>query len=65
MLGYLPDNLGRFQNPVREDKGQGLAEYGLLAALIAVACAIVIGLFGEALRDQLNRIVETFPSVGS
>jgi Flp pilus assembly pilin Flp len=40
------------QRWLRRDEGQDLLEYGLLAALIAVAAFGAVGLLG----DQLNRV---------
>ena len=40
----------------RED-GQTMAEYGLLLALIAVVCIVVIGLLGTGIKGQFQNVV--------
>ncbi len=39
----------------RED-GQGLAEYGLILALIAVACLVALGLLGTNIASELSTV---------
>ena len=39
----------------RED-GQGLAEYGLILALIAVACVVALGVLGTAISGLLSSL---------
>jgi Flp pilus assembly pilin Flp len=34
-----------------EEDGATMVEYTIMAALIAAACAIVVGLIGESVRD--------------
>ena len=38
------------------EEGAGLAEYGLLLALIAVACVVALGDLGTALSDTLDSV---------
>jgi len=40
----------------REEDGQALAEYGLLLALIAVACLVAVTALGLAIAGQLGAI---------
>jgi pilus assembly protein Flp/PilA len=42
----------------RREDGQGLAEYALILALIAVAAIVVMGLLGSAIEDVLQQIVD-------
>jgi pilus assembly protein Flp/PilA len=44
----------------RED-GQALAEYGLILALIAVACVVALGFLGVAISGQLDTIRNAMP----
>lgn len=44
----------RLTNPVRNEKGQGMVEYGLIIALISVAAITVLVLFGPALIKLFN-----------
>ena len=48
---YLTMLMHRLADRAKEEKGAALAEYGLLVALIAVACYITIGLLGTAIND--------------
>jgi pilus assembly protein Flp/PilA len=41
---------------IREEDGQALAEYGLLLALIAVACLAAVTALGLAIAGQLGTI---------
>jgi pilus assembly protein Flp/PilA len=41
-----------------EEEGQGMAEYGLILALIAVAVIAVLGLMGDGLKDIFNEVKE-------
>ncbi|MGB4861517.1 MAG: hypothetical protein WBO97_03570 [Tepidiformaceae bacterium] len=38
------------------EEGQGLAEYGLILALIAVACIVALTALGGSLSGILNRL---------
>jgi pilus assembly protein Flp/PilA len=46
--------LNRF---VREDSGQDLIEYALLAALIAVACTVAMGSLATAIIAEFATVV--------
>lgn len=39
-----------------KEEGQGLAEYGLILALVAIACVIALGLLGDGLAAQLDAV---------
>jgi pilus assembly protein Flp/PilA len=41
---------------VKDEKGQALAEYGLILALIAVVCIVALRLLGTNLLNILNQI---------
>ncbi|NTU88647.1 MAG: Flp family type IVb pilin [Actinobacteria bacterium] len=41
-----------------EEEGQGLAEYGLILALIAVVCILALTGLGEAIVDKLDEVVD-------
>lgn len=43
--------LRRYTNFLRRQEGQGMAEYGIVIALVAVVAAVAIKLFGSALSD--------------
>lgn len=40
----------------KEEEGQGLAEYGLILALIAVACVAALTTLGGAVAGMLNTL---------
>jgi pilus assembly protein Flp/PilA len=42
----------------RDEEGQGLAEYGLILALVAVACIAVLGLLGGGLVAKITEVVD-------
>ena len=60
MLSKINEALLRIYARFEQEKGQALAEYGLILALIAVVCIAVLGLLGFALRDNLQFIVDAF-----
>lgn len=41
----------------REEEGQGLAEYGLILALIAVVCVVALRALGTGLSGTINGLV--------
>jgi Flp pilus assembly pilin Flp len=54
------------QNLVRRlktDEGQGLAEYALILALIAVVCIVGVAFFGQQVSDTLSVIGSAIDSV--
>ncbi|HMO55635.1 MAG TPA: hypothetical protein PJ994_14100 [Tepidiformaceae bacterium] len=36
----------------KDESGQGLAEYGLIIALVALACIVALGVLGDALANS-------------
>jgi len=44
----------------RKEEGQGLAEYGLILALIAVICIGALTLLGTQISDYLNQLANAF-----
>lgn len=40
----------------KDEEGQGLAEYGLILALIAVACLLALGALGTAIAGTLGSV---------
>lgn len=41
---------------MQDEEGQGLAEYGLILALIAVACIVALRALGTSLTGVLNQV---------
>ena len=60
MFSKISEALVRFVAGLQHEKGQALAEYGLILALIAVVCIVVLGLLGLAIRDNLQFITDAF-----
>ncbi len=65
MLSIISAALLRFVARFEREEGQALAEYGLLLALIAVACIIALTALGLALAGTLGSITGELPVVGS
>nr|WP_088037028.1 Flp family type IVb pilin [Evansella clarkii] len=45
---------------VREEEGQGMAEYALVLGVIAIAVVAILGTFGTAIIDQFKAVIENF-----
>lgn len=45
-----------FKRLLLEEKGQGLAEYGLIMALVALAVVVTLTALGDGLNDIFERI---------
>lgn len=41
---------------VRDEEGQGMAEYGLILALIAVAVIVVLGTMGDEINKTFTKV---------
>lgn len=52
--------LERLKQLVTEEKGQGMAEYGLILALIAVVVVVALGPLGEKIKDIFDDVVDGF-----
>jgi pilus assembly protein Flp/PilA len=46
----------RFFAALKDDKGQALAEYGLILALIAVICIVALQTLGGGVNNSLTQI---------
>ena len=64
MLSKINAALLRFYVRFEQEKGQALAEYGLLLALIAAAAIIALTALGIAISGQLGEITAELPAVG-
>lgn len=47
---------------IRDERGQTLSEYGLLIALIAVVCLVVLGVLGTSIRDKFTSVKDAIQS---
>jgi Flp pilus assembly pilin Flp len=50
----MNDFFAKIIDAFHSERGQALAEYALILALIALACVIAVGLIGGALDDKLT-----------
>jgi Flp pilus assembly protein, pilin Flp len=50
--------LNIFKRLVKEEEGQGMAEYGLILALIAVVVIGALGLMGEGIEENFNSVTD-------
>ncbi len=55
--------LRHFVDRFRDDDGQGLAEYALILALIAIVSIVALIFLGTQVSDKLNVIGSTLNSV--
>lgn len=53
-----------FQRLVKEERGQGMAEYGLILALVAVVVVAALVVLGPAIRDKINEISGRIDTAG-
>ena len=61
MLSMISAAVLRFVARFEREKGQALAEYGLILALIAVVCIAALGFLGLAVAGQLDEIEAVMP----
>lgn len=47
---------------LRDERGQGLAEYALILALIAIVAIVALVFLGSQISDQMNTIGRTLQS---
>jgi len=51
--------LSVFKRLVKEEKGQGMAEYGLILALVAVVVIGALVFLGPAIADKFTGVTDT------
>ena len=61
MLSKITATMQRFVRRFQREEGQALAEYGLILALIAVACIVALGALGLAVTGLLGSITTAMP----
>ncbi|WP_102027452.1 Flp family type IVb pilin [Salirhabdus sp. Marseille-P4669] len=49
-----------FKKLVKEEKGQGMTEYGLILGLIALAAVGVMVVFGDEIKNKFNEVITSF-----
>lgn len=47
----------------RRTQGQGMTEYIIIVALIAIAAIAVVGIFGNVVREQVGTMAESVAGV--
>jgi len=52
--------LEKLKQLVVEENGQGMAEYGLILALIAVVVVVALGPLGQKIKEVFTGINESF-----
>ena len=50
---------------VKEEKGQGMAEYGLILALVAVAVIAALVVLGPAIADKIRGVSDEITDAGT
>jgi pilus assembly protein Flp/PilA len=58
MLSYLVDLMGRVMGGLRDEEGQGLAEYALILAFIAVVAIAALTFLGSDISSLLSNVAE-------
>lgn len=54
--------LGRVEDRLRDEQGQGLVEYALILVLIAVVAIIALQLVGGDVTTQLSSVASSVPT---
>ncbi len=54
---YLYVYMSNFLRDLKEEQGQGMAEYGLILALVALAVIVALTAVGTQLTAKFNEIV--------
>jgi len=61
MLSTISATLQRFVSRMEREDGQALAEYGLILALVAIACIAALGLLAAGIIGVFGDITAAFP----
>lgn len=63
MLTYVMMMVENYLATLDREEGQGMAEYGLILALVAVVAIAVLVLMGPAISDQFQVVVDSLEGV--
>jgi len=44
---------------MKDERGQGMAEYGLIIALVAIVVIVALTALGTRLKDKFNKVTDT------
>jgi pilus assembly protein Flp/PilA len=64
MLSTINETVTALYIRFKDEKGQALAEYGLIVALIAVVCIAILGTLGLAISGKLGEIATELGAAG-
>jgi pilus assembly protein Flp/PilA len=53
---WAVSKVAAYQIATNDEEGQGLAEYGLILALIAVVCIGALGVLGTGISSKLQQV---------
>jgi len=56
--------MDRIKRLFRDEEGATMVEYGLMIALIAVVCLLVVGALGTKVAEAFNSAQEQIPGSG-
>ncbi|MCI0476092.1 MAG: Flp family type IVb pilin [Anaerolineales bacterium] len=48
---------------LREEKGQGLMEYGLILVLVAIIVVFILGVYGTQIANFFSRVTNEFNNI--
>lgn len=51
-------------NRIRNEKGQGMAEYALILVLVSIVAIVALSALGRSITDVFNEIVATLSARG-
>ncbi len=60
MLSMISEALLQLQTRFEREEGQGLAEYGLILALVSIAAIAALGLIAVALTGMFGDVTAAF-----
>lgn len=47
---------------MKQESGQGLAEYALIISLVAIVIILIVTIFGESIVDLYQQVIDAWPS---
>ncbi|ACX51913.1 Flp/Fap pilin component [Ammonifex degensii KC4] len=65
MLEKVKGALARFVAVLKSEEGQGLSEYGLILALVAIAVILALTALGIVIKNKFKHVAETINNANS
>jgi pilus assembly protein Flp/PilA len=62
MSNWLRGRYGQIRSLWSEEQGQGLTEYALILALVALVAIVALALIGGEVTSQLTSVGSSFPN---